>query len=240
MQEEGVTQSGVAGPAPIRVVLLPGVILIIALRSGQVCDYCPRLKLGEPESHRNWLQPETRRLLDTRPPSSCSDLGVGEDKGRKLAGRGHSSPRARWAEEAERPPNPAVGSRDLSEAGHHVGRARRCSSVAPPGLPRSRVAPKVLVHSLPLTSRSLPQLVESEHSSRRPLLGRGGRQVSRRPPPLPSASQVSGQDVGPWWGGAVTLGLGGGFHPLPAPSSSPEATSSTHSKFLWDSGTTGH
>ena len=151
-------------------VLLPGVILIIALRSGHVCDYCLRLKLGETESHRNWLRPETRRLLDTRPPSSCSDLRVGEDKGRKLAGRGHSSSRARWAEEVGRlPPNPAVGSRDLSEAGHHVGRAGRCSSVAPPGLPRSPV-----VHSLPLTSRSLPQLVESEHSSRRPLLGRGG------------------------------------------------------------------
>lgn len=238
---EGVTQSGVAGPATTPVVLLPGVILIIALRSGQVCDYCPRLKLGETESLRNWLQPETRRLLDTRPPSSCSDLRVGEDKGRKLAGRGHSSRRARWAgEEAGRPSNPAVRSRDFSEAGHHVGRAGRRSSLwlrqACLGLGSPR-CPCPLAPS----DVSVPPAVGGVRTQFPAALAGKGRGTGEWPP-APALLRLPGKRPG--WGTLVgqggSSGAWGWSRPLPAPASSPEATSSTPSKFLWNSGTTGH
>lgn len=170
-------------------VLLPGVILIIALRSGQVCDYCPRLKLGETESHRNWLRPETRRLLDTRPPSSCSDLWVGEDKGRKLAGRGHSSSRARWAGEAGRPPpTPPSG---------HVTYRRRVTTWAGLGGAVLWLRQVCLVSGCPLapSDLSVPPAVGGVRTQFPAALAGQGRGTGESPP-VPAPQRPPGKRPG--------------------------------------------
>lgn len=56
-------------------------VMILSLGSGRACEYCPHLKFGETESHRNWgLHPEIRIDLDTWGLGMRGGVEVGRER----------------------------------------------------------------------------------------------------------------------------------------------------------------